>query len=760
MDDIAQIRLELEQMKLELALDASGPIEPAPRPARQSRLCVDFGLFVLLYFFWLITIVTAELAAGMGIHPLTALAVLPCVWLSIALLRKAPLQMLLVAVAGALLLAAAAYGVSLLYDTSAESNTVYKPVTGMLMNGWNPFRQRFAEFANTHAILPYNDSWSAYGLDSQPKAAFMIGAAVYALTGSIESGKMFSLIAMIACVCIAAPLLKDAFKLSRGAAFLAAILAAVNPVTLSQLALYYTDGFAFQLLTVAAVSFVYLLVKPDGAMAFTAKLAAFLAVGIAVSLSALGAVYAAILMGVFILARVVQIIKSNNEGERAKPLLSLAIYLAAMIVCAVFVLGAPTYLVNLLRNGNPFAGMFGQTGLGGAAAGRIGLQIAALPLIAQFFGSLFSPVSNGFFTQVDLKIPLAVSRTEWLQPVMDATVSGWGILFGGICILSALIVLITAIRMFRRSPGSFWLLLGLLLVVILPAALIPGLFIARSYLQPFWLPMAALICLLAPAVDDGEEAAWLRVLRVLLATGLCVLLIVNAYTGTNDLRTQVTQTAADRAKMDDIQNRIAQDDAELGVTTIARGQFYGLFLNLRDEGVNYAFLESLPMIQDELLYHMVYAFRARGSGQDAQAESFLNTLYANGYLVAVAANAGSPLTERMTALLQAVGLMTDGPADPNAGYLAVIDADGNVLTEQSGFESITVATAGTSLRIETSAADVSVTIGGTDYGNEQRGFHIVVYDPVNAAPVDSVLIDSGADPVLTVYPVRIAAETE
>ena len=760
MDDIAQIRLELEQMKLELALDAAGQRDLAPQPARRQRLCLDFGLFLLLYFFWLLVIVTAELAAGMTIHPYTTLAALPCAWLSLAVIRKAPLQMLQVAVAGALLLTAATYGVSLLYDTARDSNTFYKPITGMLMNGWNPFRQTFAEFANTHAILPYNDSWSAFGLDSQPKAAFMIGAAVYALTGSIESGKIFNLISIIACVCIAAPLLKDAFKLSRSAALLAVALAAVNPVTLSQLALYYPDGFAFQLLTIAAVSFVYLLVKPGGTMAFTAKIAAFMAVSIAVNLSALAAVYALILTFVFILARTVQIMKSNDEGERAKPLLSTAIYLAAMAACAVFILGAPTYLVNLIRNDNPFAGMLNQPGLGGAAASRVGPQIAALPLIAQFFGSLFSPVSSGFFTQVDLKIPLTVSRTEWLQPVMDTTVSGWGILFGGISILSALIVLITAIRMFRRSPRTFWLLLGLLLVVVLPTAFIPGLFIARNDLQPFWLPMAALICLLSPAVDDGEEVAWIRVFKVLLATGLCVLLIVNAYTGTNDLRAQAAQTTADKAKMDDIQNRIAQDDAEFGVTTIARGQFYGLFLNLRDEGVEYIFSESLPMIQDELLYNMVYALRNRGAGRDAQAETFLNTLYFNGYLVAVAANAGSPLTEWMTALFQAVGLMTDGPVDPNVGYLAVIDADGNVLTEQSGYESITVATAGTNLMIETSASDHSITIGGTDYGNDQPGFHIVVYDPVNAAPVDSVLINPGADPVMTAYPVRIAAENE
>jgi hypothetical protein len=762
MEDIQQIRAELERMKQDLAKEAPVKRSEDSQIRRCRRPCLDFGLFLLSFFFWLIVIVTAELSAGIAIHRFTVFAALPCAWLTIALLRRAPLYALLVAAAGAAALAVAAYGVSLFYDTALNSNSYFKPITGMLMNGWNPFRQTFIDFANAHTVLPYNDGWLSYQLGSQPKAPFMIGAAFYALTGSIESGKLFNLISLIACVCIAAPMLKDAFNVNRAAAFLVVLLACVNPVTLAQLGLYYYDGFAYQTLTIAAVSFAYVLFKPNGALAGEAKAAAFVAVCIAANVSSIALLFAVILSTVYCIARAVQIRTSEDAGERLRPTLGLLAYCAAMAVCAVLVLGASTYVVNFLRYGNPLHGMLGQSAINSLPANLTSPVINALPLIAQFFVSMFSPMSGEAFTQISLKLPFTITREEWSLSTLGANVSGWGILFGGIFLLSVLIVLITAIRMFRRSPRAFWLLLGTLLIAILPAAFVLNLYSARDNLLPYWAPLAALVCLFMPA-EPTEQTHALKnaivcTLKAVFAAILCVLLIVNAYTGITYLRSQASQTVADRAKIADVKDRIAQGDTEFDVTTIARGQFYGLLFNLQDAGIDYRFSQSLPMIQNDLLYYMVYAFRALGPQQDAQAEAFLNALYSDGYLVVIAANGGSPLPERMAALLQNIGLMLGGPADPAEGYLAVIDPDGNVLVEQTGYLTYKDVIEEVDLLAESAEGDVSVVIGGTEYGDDQSGFHIVVYDTKNLLPVYSVRIDPGADPVMTSYPVRIPIE--
>ncbi len=759
MEDIHQIRLELEQMKQDL--NAPGQRGADAGLKRRKRPCLDVGLFLLSYVFWLILIVTAELAAGMAIHPYTVFAALPFAWAAITWQRRAPLYALLVTAIGALLLAAAAFGVSLLYDTAWNSNSYYKPVTGMLVNGWNPFKQTFAEFANTTSILPYNDGWLSYQLGSQPKAAFMIGAAFYALTGSIESGKLFNLISLIACVLIAAPMLKDAFKLGRTAAFLAVFLACANLIALSQLALYHYDSFAYQMLTVAMISFAYILFKPNGTLSGAAKAAAFMATCIAVNISPTAALLAAILCVVYFVARIVQIWRTEDEGDRLWPTLGVLLYLAVMAVFALLALGASTYLVNFLRNGDPFYGMAGQSAMNNLPEDLMSPEIRALPLVVQFFVSMFSSMSAGAFTSIDLKIPFTISRGEWTLPTMGANVAGWGILFGGIFLLSVVIVLVTALRMLRRSPRAFWILLFVLLGVILPPVLIPNLYNARDYLLPFWLPLAALTCLFAPTerLDNGApKHLFVSSLKFVLVPVLCALMIVNAYTGTVYLRSQFTQTAADKAKIADIKTRIEEGDGEFDVTTIARGLFYGLFFNLRDAGVEYNFSESLPMIQNELLYYMVYAFRERGTEQDAQAEAFLNALYSNEYLVVIASGGSGQLPDTMTALLQNIGLMADGSADSVEGYLAAISPDGGVLFEKSGFVSFRDTVEETDVSVISARTEVSIMIGGTEYGDDQRGFHIVVYDTKNALPVASVRIDPDADPVMTAYPVRIPAE--
>lgn len=763
MEDIRQIRLELEQMKRDLAMDAPGNHGADAGLKRRKRPCLDAGLFLLSYFFWLVLVVTAELAAGMDIHPYTVFAALPFAWAALAWLRRAPLYALLVTAAGALLLAAASFGVSLLYDTAWNSSSYYKPVTGMLVNGWNPFRQSFAEFANTAAVLPYNDGWLSYQLGSQPKAAFMIGAAFYALTGSIESGKLFNLVSLIACVLVAVPMLRDAFRLGRAAAFLTAFLACTGPIVLSQLALYHYDGFAFQMLTLVLISFCYILFKPGGALAGAAKAAAFMAACVAANISPTAALLAAVLCAAYGIARTVQIWRSEDEGERLRPALGLLLYLAVAAVVALLALGAATYLVNFLHYGDPFYGMAGQSAMNNLPENLMGPEIRALPPIVQFFASMFSSMSADAFTQIDLKIPFTISRGEWSLSTMGANVGGWGILFGGIFLLSASIVLVTALHMRRRSPRAFWLLTGVLLMVILPAVFIKGLYNARDYLLPFWVPMAAFVCLFAPTerMDNGAPKHFFAsAFKFVLAPVLCALLIVNAYTGTVYLRSQLEQTAADKAKITEIKTREAQGDAEFDVTTIARGLFYGLFFNLKDAGVEYNFSESLPMIQNELLYYMVYAFRERGEERNARAESFLNALYGNGYLVVIASGGGSPLPEGMTALLQNIGLMAGGSADPADGYLAAVGPDGAVLFEEIGFVSFRDTAEETELSAISARTGVSVVIGGTEYADDQSGFHIVVYDTKNALPVASVRIDPDADPVMTDYPVRIPAGSD
>ena len=536
--DISEILQQLSQMKQE---ETQPPADERPKVAMPAspkastrNALLDTGVFLLAYFFWLIILVTAEIAMGIGIHQYTCYFALPFAWITLAVLRKAPLYALGIMIFGALILAGSSYLAGMVFDTAWDSNCYHKPMAGMLAYGWNPFKQTMIEFANTHDVLPYNAGWLSYQVNNQPKASAMIGASFYVLTGNIANGKVFNLVSLIACIFVGAPLLKDAFKIGTLKALLIMLLASANLMTVSQLMLYYNDGFTYQMLTIAFVAFVYMLFKPKGALAPTAKAAAFMAVCIAVNVKTSAALYVAILCAFYFIGRLAAI---NRQEGRGRELRGILLYFLLMAATAVCVLGATTYVTNALRYGNPFYGMLGSNSINSLLQSLMGPKIQALPLFVQFFVSLFSPTSIALFTDINMKVPFTFSGEEWTMATMDANISGWGILFGGIFLLSVLVVLITAIRMRRGNRRVSWLLIGILLLVIIPVFFIPYLFSARYYLQPFWISAAALVCLLAPSIRQKSTGKvkypMSRMLKLILAPVLCVLLLVNVYTSRN-----------------------------------------------------------------------------------------------------------------------------------------------------------------------------------------------------------------------------------
>ena len=293
----------------------------------------------------------------------------------------------------------------------------------------------------------------------------------------------------------------------------------------------------------------------------------------------------------------------------------------------------------------------------------------------------------------------------------------------------------------------------------LPVFFIPYLFSARYYLQPFWVPLAALVCLFAPSVrvkKTGEpKYPASRYMKLILAPVLCVLLIVNASTSYNFLSNQYATSTDSRAKIADIKAQLAAGGKVMNATTIARGLFYGLFFNLRDEGIAYHYSETLPDADSDLYYYMLYNIRDSGPDPDAEANAFLYSLFRDGYLVVIAARGGGSLTEPMTASLQRSGLMPAGPADTAAGYLAVIDPESNVVYEQAGYSEYRADIGGVALAAQSAETGLSVTIDGTEYAYSPNGFNVVVYDTVNRTPVYSAVINTDGNPVMTMFPVRV-----
>ncbi|MBN1778504.1 MAG: hypothetical protein JW811_10345 [Clostridiales bacterium] len=491
--DYARIRRELEQLRQ----------EPA-KPNRKSPV-FDFGLFILLYFFALVLAVTAMLAVGVPIQQYTVFCAVPLAWLGLALLRKAPAYALMITALGAAFLAAVSLCVS--------------QFSGGL----------------------------CYQAGSRPMASLMIGAGFHAFTGNIACGKVFNIAGMAAAICILGPMVRDAFKIGGFAAFVAALLAVVNPITLGQALTYCDDGFVFQMIAVAAAALAYLAYKPEGRYAGIAKAAAFIAVCLAVNIKAAAVPLCAMLCLFYCLARVIAVAQSGApHEERTRQYWWLFLYFLAMAVAALCVLGATSYMLNFVRYGNPLHGM-----LGSAPAGRLPGPVTSpgihrLPLFAQFFVSLFSPISGGPFADIAPKIPFTFTIQEFNLQTPGASVGGWGIMFSGIFLVSLIIIIRSICVLGKRRAREAKFLLVTLLAVFLPVFFIPGLFSARYYPQLFWLPLAALLCLFVSMKNSAgaQPAKRRRIWMHILSIALCLLLVFNCVTAYNYLAAQAQGSAA------------------------------------------------------------------------------------------------------------------------------------------------------------------------------------------------------------------------
>lgn len=718
----------------------------------------DFGLFILAYFFSLVAIATVLLAAGISIGQYTALYAVPAAWAFVAWLRKAPGYALLITAAGAVFLAACSLLAGQVFDIGWDSNGYYKADTGMLAYGWNPFRQTMVSFANLSSPLPHNAYWLSYQVENQPKASFIIGASFYALTGNIVYGKVFNLASIAACLCLVAPMIRDAFRISALGAFLAVLFASVNPVTLSQVFTYYNDGFLFQLLTIAAASFTYVIYKPEGRYAFAAKAAAFMAVCLAINVKTSAALYCAVICLFYYLARLIAIIQSDEPRElRGRRKWQLFWYFAGMALCTVLVLGGTTYVVNAYRYGNPLQGVTGDPSVNTLLQSLMSAKIQSLPKFMQFLVSLFSPISNELYTDISLKTPFTFSAKEWNLAVPDAGIGGWGLLFSGIFLISLVILIRSMAVMSQRRSRKSKFLFVVLLAVLGPVFFMPYLFSAPYYPQPFWLPMTALICLFSSMSDSmrklhlpRQKASITRAKA--LAAVVSVLLAVNCVTGINYLVLQWDTSVSSRQTITQIKSAITNDNQIMDVTTISPGLFYGLIFNLRDEGIpEYNFAEVLPEIRGPVLYYLSYNLRDRGDDAHAEAYSFLFSLNANGYIVVIAKQgACGPLDNHMLYLTEDMALRLAEHDSETEGYLAVIDTNAHIRTEQSGTQALTWEGQADKLELSVQSAydAASIVIGGTEYALSQDGYNIVVYDPAENLLVDSVVINPDNNPVL------------
>ncbi|MBD0378919.1 hypothetical protein [Paenibacillus sedimenti] len=486
---------------------------PAAQPARSVNLiaglaewglAVSFGLMGSLGILYVSAYLI--LLARFPFQPLTVstvfLIIVGCLLLwgrmvKRVLWRKLGITLLPVCV----ILLLAVWGSGLIYDTSFDGQGYHQLAAFSIHNGWNPIYE--PEFHDSLWVNHY------------PKGIWVLAAAIYTLTGHLESGKAVNLIVMIASFCATFGTLLKCWSLYEPQvqerkqimpvflrplmALLLAVCAACNPVTLVQLLTNYNDGaIASLLLTLISACICYAVSHDRKALSLAA-----IAVVILVNIKFTAIAYAGLICTWLVVALIVLELRKDGAngwslGKRLfhswkrPPVLRAILVLMGSALVGLVVFGWNPYVVNAMNYGHPFYPLTGKNAI----------DIMTLNSPHNFIGEnrlktfLLSYTSK----TVDAITPMDATRAmlwpipwEDFQHVnVDTRVAGFGPLSPWILIGSAFTWVLVCIFRPRTAAFSTLLILALLTTVFINPEPWWARYVPQLWLVPLLVAMAGM----------------------------------------------------------------------------------------------------------------------------------------------------------------------------------------------------------------------------------------------------------------------------
>jgi len=400
-----------------------------------------------------------------------------------------------------------------LYDISSDGQTYHQEAIILLKDGWNPMLGD--PVRNRHEL------W----INHYAKGSEVFGAVLYWLTGSIEVGKCFNLLLILASGVFAFVALRE-FGLAWPSSLWLSCLLAFNPVSLYQVFSYYVDG-ALSSLLIIFMSALFLAIKRPWRSDY---LVLFASLVLLCTLKFTGLVYAGFL--VFGAIAFLFLLGCQQLLTRLVP-----VAVAATIV-GVVVVGFNPYVTNLMRQGHPFYPLAGPSPVD-IMTMNMPANFAGENRVSKFVLATFARSDSPMVPQVShLKFPVSLSGSEIkIFKVPDPRVGAFGPFFAATLVLA---FALTAVACRVRVPG---MPVALLLMAMLTCTTLanPEGWWAR-YAPQFWLvPLVLGLWVLR----HGKTQRLLRLNALLLALISLNSALVAAgyaygqYVGNRDLRAQL-----------------------------------------------------------------------------------------------------------------------------------------------------------------------------------------------------------------------------
>lgn len=417
-------------------------------------------------------------------------------------------------------------------DFSYDGNTYHKQAVMFLAQGWNPLQEPLSEWRGFQSMYPNGDVCSLW-IDHYARGTWLYGASMYQLTGWIEAGKSYTLVAMMAAALMLAALLRlRGFRKWQCA--LVALLAAVNPITVPQFITFYNDAFLMMellllligLYTVALGNACDLGVRRISMLVFVCAFTA------CVQTKFTGLAYAGLFSVAFLVVYGVQAAKARGtqDGRYAiRRFLIMGFLMLCTLIVAVGVLGYSPYITNFLNNGNPFYPLAGEGAVDIMTPNQPAI-FASMSTLQKELVSLFSQFATAEAEdayELSLKVPLSISLSELRElPACDTHISGFGILYSAIAIVNIVCVIPMLAISRKRWPAFFMGCIAYYVCVIVLMLLFSDGWWAR-YSSYRYFSSIILLAFLLKLWNETDRATFMKRVAKPLAVIFTGLLIAN-----------------------------------------------------------------------------------------------------------------------------------------------------------------------------------------------------------------------------------------
>lgn len=461
-------------------------------------------------------------------------------------------------------------------DTSYDGNAYQKATIGLLKNGWNPVYESSEEFDENNNSVFLEESGHSIWIDHYARASHIYQANIYALTGNIECGKSINTLSIISLFLIIFSLLANHFK-KIVFPLIFSICAITPSVISSQFLTSYVDLLTYIYLLLLVVSFFYLDYKENKVIGLILY---FICLLMLINIKFNAFAYAGIYCLAFYIYYIIQLKRGKIDKKYFR---NFTIISALAVLIGVFVIGLSVYPKNFLENGNPFYPLYGE--------GKVDIITANQPesfksmnTPKKYFISMFSKVDNiGWWSNYEpsLKIPFTFDDYEVdNMKYSDTRISGNGVMFGGIFIISILCLAITSIKIFKNNKKLFVLCTIPIIVTIILALFLSESWWARYFPQTYFLVLIALLYLYIQ--KSNTSLVFVTLISTLLLYNNLITFnqsVNYAYEFKKDISTQFSQ----------IEETLNENDALLISTSTYTGALYNTmdyFKNYNIEIVN------------------------------------------------------------------------------------------------------------------------------------------------------------------------------